>query len=314
MIKKRRVRKGLILIIGVLLVILVLFIGLNITGFVITEELSVSVFRLVEGNNVTLSVVSSENVLAIQENFSSPECRVVDYGVEPEISIFAFKDSENTWILANKSEGLVVDLFYSFNGIDNESLAWCNGADFDEDGDVDGADFGRWQAGYPTSSNATHGDGDADGDGDVDGFDYGIYQANYPGTNCIGSIQNIDCSVVFGIYFIISEGNLVEGVFEESGESQVALEFLNSPDVSSSGSGSGVSSSVESEIILNEIVEVESKEELQNVVENALRKISSKIGGPKKTYALWIVALVLVILAIAFFIVLNLNKQKMRRK
>lgn len=52
--------------------------------------------------------------------------------------------------------------------------------DFDEDGDVDGVDFGIWQANYSTASGATLGTGDADGDGDVDGVDFGIWQANYP--------------------------------------------------------------------------------------------------------------------------------------
>ena len=52
--------------------------------------------------------------------------------------------------------------------------------DFDEDGDVDGVDFGLWQTGYPMASGASLNDGDADGDGDVDGVDFGIWQANYP--------------------------------------------------------------------------------------------------------------------------------------
>ena len=51
--------------------------------------------------------------------------------------------------------------------------------DFDADGDVDGVDFGLWQAGYFMASGATLGDGDADDDGDVDGVDFGIWQANY---------------------------------------------------------------------------------------------------------------------------------------
>ncbi len=52
--------------------------------------------------------------------------------------------------------------------------------DFDLDNDVDGIDFSLWQAGYPTASGATLGNGDADGDGDVDGVDFGIWQAAYP--------------------------------------------------------------------------------------------------------------------------------------
>ncbi len=58
--------------------------------------------------------------------------------------------------------------------------------DFDADNDVDGVDFGLWQAGYPTASGASLINGDADADGDVDGVDFGIWQANYP-TNLGGA-------------------------------------------------------------------------------------------------------------------------------
>ncbi len=53
-------------------------------------------------------------------------------------------------------------------------------ADFNDDGVVDGTDFGLWQTGYPTGSGAERIDGDADGDGDVDGVDFGLWMANYP--------------------------------------------------------------------------------------------------------------------------------------
>ena len=49
-------------------------------------------------------------------------------------------------------------------------------ADFDEDGDVDGADLAAWANGYGIGSAADHYDGDADGDGDVDGEDFFIWQ------------------------------------------------------------------------------------------------------------------------------------------
>jgi hypothetical protein len=47
-------------------------------------------------------------------------------------------------------------------------------ADFEEDGDVDGADLDNWTAGYGPA--ATHPTGDADGDGDADGRDFLIWQ------------------------------------------------------------------------------------------------------------------------------------------
>jgi hypothetical protein len=45
-------------------------------------------------------------------------------------------------------------------------------ADFDEDGDVDGADLVKWKAGYGADGDANHMAGDADGDKDVDGNDF----------------------------------------------------------------------------------------------------------------------------------------------
>ena len=100
---------------------LVLIIVFKITGFTITEDREISVYRLIEGNNVKLSIVSSENVLALQEEFSSEECSVLNYSIEPEIEILVFKDSENTWILANRSDDIIAELSYNF-GLNNESV------------------------------------------------------------------------------------------------------------------------------------------------------------------------------------------------
>ncbi len=50
--------------------------------------------------------------------------------------------------------------------------------DFDQDGDVDAFDLGRWQSGFG-KQNANVSEGDADSDGDVDAFDLGVWQANF---------------------------------------------------------------------------------------------------------------------------------------
>lgn len=50
-------------------------------------------------------------------------------------------------------------------------------ADFDDDGDVDGADFLAWQRGFGIGTQNF--EGDADFDGDVDGDDLAIWQNNY---------------------------------------------------------------------------------------------------------------------------------------
>jgi hypothetical protein len=49
-------------------------------------------------------------------------------------------------------------------------------ADFDEDGDVDGADLTRWKTGFGLATGALHTQGDADVDGDTDGADLLVWQ------------------------------------------------------------------------------------------------------------------------------------------
>ena len=63
-------------------------------------------------------------------------------------------------------------------------LAWRVGtlfdvpsADFDEDGQVGGADFLTWQHHYGMLLGATHAMGDSDGDGDVDADDLDAFQS-----------------------------------------------------------------------------------------------------------------------------------------
>jgi hypothetical protein len=55
-------------------------------------------------------------------------------------------------------------------------------ADFDNDGDVDGADFIAWQTNFPKESTALHSEGDADNDGDIDGADLSIWRDSFPST------------------------------------------------------------------------------------------------------------------------------------
>jgi hypothetical protein len=52
-------------------------------------------------------------------------------------------------------------------------------ADFDGDGDRDGADFLAWQRGFGTPTGALRAQGNADGDGDVDGNDLAIWRQQF---------------------------------------------------------------------------------------------------------------------------------------
>jgi hypothetical protein len=59
--------------------------------------------------------------------------------------------------------------------------------DFDNDGDVDGADFLRWQRGLGMTSGAVLGNGDADGDGDVDAADLTVWKQKFGQPAAAGS-------------------------------------------------------------------------------------------------------------------------------
>jgi len=54
-------------------------------------------------------------------------------------------------------------------------------ADFDNDNDIDGADFLAWQRGFGTTTGAAKTDGDADNDGDVDAADLGAWESQFGG-------------------------------------------------------------------------------------------------------------------------------------
>jgi len=63
-------------------------------------------------------------------------------------------------------------------------------ADFDSDGDTDGADFLAWQRGFGIDENATLEQGDADGNGVVDRFDLQVWSTNFGAVTTGGSLQN----------------------------------------------------------------------------------------------------------------------------
>jgi hypothetical protein len=72
---------------------------------------------------------------------------------------------------------LAADLAWATSRLDSVGLLSVTfGADFDEDGDVDGDDLANWKSGYGAAGMATHGQGDANGDRTVDGADFLLWQ------------------------------------------------------------------------------------------------------------------------------------------
>jgi len=296
--------KKQIIIIAIAALIILFIAGLNLTGFVVDSTPEVSVFRIIQGNEVQLSVVSSENTLAIQEDFSSSECKVINYSIEPEIDIFAFKETENTWVLANQGENLIVDLSYTI-GADSPNTGcsvvsgryfilsggvleqgyfggnWCNGADINEDGFVGGLDkaivLNNWGM-----SEATHADGDVDGDGFVGGKDYGILMENF-GHSCV------------------------------KGSGTQVLNQQATPGVSEEDTSTASASAQPlREVTSNEITSVDNPEQLSGFIEDAIRRISGEQmpGELKKGQVILFLTLILVGIGIIVFLAISFLRKR----
>ena len=65
---------------------------------------------------------------------------------------------------------------------DNEIFLSINEPDFDNDGDVDAADFALWESNFGLLAGATFAQGDANFDGKVDGKDFLDWQRSFTGT------------------------------------------------------------------------------------------------------------------------------------
>jgi len=74
--------------------------------------------------------------------------------------------------------------------VDN-SLPGSEDADFNEDGEVSGADFLAWQEGFGMTGTAMLGDGDANSDGNVDELDLAIWESQYGNSSPLGSVQTV---------------------------------------------------------------------------------------------------------------------------
>ena len=125
------------------------------TGFPIVADLNL---ELVDSTGTTIDFDINDTIV---EGLSQSEVDNVEH-------LYLTNLAAGTYTLRVSSDDLASDF----------GLAWRTStlfddfsADFDEDGDIDSADFLTWQRGFGTLINATHANGDADGDGDVDSDD-----------------------------------------------------------------------------------------------------------------------------------------------
>ncbi|MBU3913596.1 MAG: hypothetical protein KKB21_00450 [Nanoarchaeota archaeon] len=118
---KEESKKIIFILIVIALIILIALLGLKLTGYAVSgDETGVSVTRIInQSENTTevqLGIVSSENVLAIEEQFIGENCTDdLTYYLDSDIDIFEFNKNSVIWVLANRSDNLIVNLFYSIS-------------------------------------------------------------------------------------------------------------------------------------------------------------------------------------------------------
>jgi len=111
--------------------------------------------ELVDANGATVDFDTEDTIV---EGLSASAVSNVEH-------LYLTDLAAGTYTLRVSSEDLASDFGLSWR---TSRLFDTFSADFDEDGDTDGADFLTWQRGFGTLINATRASGDADGDGDVD--------------------------------------------------------------------------------------------------------------------------------------------------
>jgi hypothetical protein len=84
-------------------------------------------------------------------------------------------------------------------------------ADFDADGDVDGADFLLWQRGLGTTGTAQLINGDANGDTNVNAADLAVWQAQFSGTPASAAVSAVPEPVSVALIVSAATGALVLG-------------------------------------------------------------------------------------------------------
>ena len=99
----------------VVIIVVALIVVFLIGGREVLFSPSVSVTRSISVSDsevsLSLQIVSDQKIIAITEIL--PEgSEVLDYGINQDYEIFSFKESENTWIIADSNNTINAEIFY----------------------------------------------------------------------------------------------------------------------------------------------------------------------------------------------------------
>ena len=136
---------------------------------------TMSGISIVNNTYAGISTITADGIGAAAPGFLGDDAAssiLIDLNGDGTVDAADIDLADAATITAIIAEALKLNLSY---------VAGDGNADFDLDGDVDGADFLKWQAAYPAAAGTgSAGNGDADFDGDVDGADFLKWQAAYP--------------------------------------------------------------------------------------------------------------------------------------
>jgi len=315
---------SLVLLFILLGIAILAIIGLNLTGHVSWAPDFQGIFRAVPIKNaetnttyVYIRIASTENVIAVQEIFSSPNCKVIDYSLNKDIEIFEFNENENTWIFANSSNNLDIELFYQipyscnvtsgkyFTVYSFSGNNWCNGADTNHDTIVDASDYlaiKRNMGKAGCSSPSWCSGADINHDKKVDSVDSSILASEFGKTSCSESSDS-------NIYFYAYQSPVINNA--SSNNSAIPAVSGSSSPGSSGSSGSSSSTQDTTAIKTNEIVQVITNEEYAAQSLSAterLAQISEETSAVDKYSGYVISILAVIAIGIIGFIVFSLFK------
>ena len=94
----------------------------------------------------------------------------------------------------------------------NAAIQWAaekpSSADFDNDSDVDGADFLLWQQGLGITGTAQRINGDANGDLNVDGADLAVWRTQFVGAAATATVGAVPEPATAALVFLAAGGAL----------------------------------------------------------------------------------------------------------